>query len=300
MKYTDPALTIEEQLERLRSSHLAIDSEDDVRSILLVTGYFRLNNYMRYFKKEKEFIRNTCIRDIVGLYEFDKFLRISLFDAIADVEVAIKALMNNTLACKYGPHWLTNPTIFKPEFHGNHQSLITDISAYCNNNPEEQFIKRYKLKFDDPCLPPSWMMMEVLSLGTISRLYDAILSTEDRVNISAFLKTHDNILTSWLHCLTYIRNLCAHHAKILDRILTIKPVMPSRKKNRFLDEVEELDVSKIYAVLCCIQYLLKTIKPNADFKDNIINLIRGNPEVKPDILGFTKNWEKEGIWQSLN
>lgn len=297
MKYTDPALTIDEQIEYLRSSHLTIDNEGEIRNILMITGYFRLNNYMKYFKTDKKFTKNIRIADIIALYELDKRLRISLFDAIADIEVAIKALMNNTLACKYGSHWITDPTIFKPEFSGNHQTLVTDITAYCSNNPEEQFIKRYKLNYDEPRLPPSWMIMEVLSLGKISRIYDAILGTEDRVNISLFLKTHDNILTSWLHCLTYIRNLCAHHGKILDRTLTIKPIMPSRKKNRFLNDIDELDVSKIYSVLCCIQYLLRTIKPNGGFKNSIVNLIHGHPDIKPDILGFTKNWDKEQIWQ---
>jgi abortive infection bacteriophage resistance protein len=197
------------------------------------------------------------------------FLRISLFESISDIEVSIKALLNNTLACKYGAHWIFEPRIFKPEFQVHHQALVVDITEYCKNNPEEHFIKRYRMKFDDPDLPPSWMVIEILSLGT----------------------------TSWLHCLTYIRNLCAHQAKVLDRTLTIRPVMPSRKKNRFLNDVEELDVSKIYSVLCCIQFLLQVVNPKSDFKNNIVNLLAANPQVDPTILGFTKNWSKEGIWQ---
>lgn len=298
MKYTEPALTIDEQILLLKSKYLTVNDEDSVKAILASVGYFRLNNYMRYFKKGEKFINETVIEDIVSLYEFDKFLRISLFDAIADIEVAVKALINNTLSCKYGSHWLSNAGIFKDEFYGYHQSLIKEMTEYCKNSPEEQFIKKYKQNFTDPELPPSWMIMEVMSFGKISMIYDGLLKTEDRVNISAFLRTHDNVLTSWLHCLTYIRNLCAHHAKILDRTLTIKPIMPSRKKNRFLNDIEELDVSKIYAVLCSIQYLLLGIKRNSDFKDNILNLISSNPIVKPAFLGFTSNWDREEIWRS--
>lgn len=65
MKYTDAALTIEEQLELLRSYKLAINDEDQVKHFLKVIGYFRLNNYMKHFKDGKQFIANTSIEDIV-------------------------------------------------------------------------------------------------------------------------------------------------------------------------------------------------------------------------------------------
>ncbi|AXY75936.1 Abi family protein [Paraflavitalea soli] len=297
MKYTDPPLNIGEQLALLQHNNLTIDNVDTVRGVLTSVGYFRLNNYMKYFKKDNKFRNGTIIKDIQGLYEFDKVLRINLFDAIADIEVAIKALINNTLACKYGSHWLEIAEIFKPGFSYYHQSLLTEITEYCKNNPDEHFIKKYKQTYSDPVLPPSWMIMEVLSFGKVSMVYDGILNTDDRVSVSAYLKTHDNILSSWLHSFTYVRNLCAHHAKILDRNLTIKPTMPARKKNRFLLDVDELDVSKIYSVLCCIQYLLLTLKSNSGFKENIINLVSGNPVIKADALGFTSNWTQESIWK---
>lgn len=297
MKYTEPPLTITEQLALLQHNNLTINNVDTVKEVLTAVGYFRLNNYMKYFKRDSKFRHGTNIEEIQELYEFDKQLRICLFEAIADIEIAIKALINNTLACKYGSHWIERSGIFKPTFFSYHQALITEIAHYCKNNPEEYFIKKYKQTYSEPELPPSWMIMEVLSFGKVSMIYDGILGTDDRVGIAAYLKMHDNILTSWLHSLTYIRNLCAHHAKILDRNLTIKPTMPARKKNRFLNDLEELDVSKIYSILCCIQYLLITIKPGSGFKETIHHLVSGNPVIKTTALGFTSNWVREEIWQ---
>lgn len=297
MKYTDPALTIEEQLILLKKKNLVVHNEDAVESILLSVGYFRLNMYMKYFRSGNNFRDNTSIETVDALYQFDKALRFYLFKAIADIEVALRALLNNSLACRYGPHWIMNNAIFKEDYHAEHNELIAEVTKYCTNKPEEQFIKQYRKQYTDPGLPPSWMIMEVLSFGKVSRIYEGILLTEDRVKISRPLNTHDNILTSWLHCFTYIRNLCAHHAKILNRVLTIKPIMPSKKSNRFLLDFEELDVSKIYAVLCCIQYLLNTINTSSDFKRNIIQLIDGNHIIDPLSLGFTRNWKEENIWQ---
>ena len=41
----------------------------------------------------------------------------------------------------------------------------------CSN---EDFIKHYYSKYDNPPLPPAWMTLEVLSLGTLSKLYQLL------------------------------------------------------------------------------------------------------------------------------
>ena len=46
---------------------------------------------MKRFKDGKQLAAGTSVEDVLSLYEFDKFLRISLFEAISDIEVAIKA-----------------------------------------------------------------------------------------------------------------------------------------------------------------------------------------------------------------
>ncbi|WP_349293799.1 Abi family protein [Marinobacter sp. M3C] len=40
------------------------------------------------------------------------------------------------------------------------------------------------------------------------------------------------LLQSWLHTLTIVRNICAHHARLWNRELGIKPELP--KKASFL------------------------------------------------------------------
>jgi abortive infection bacteriophage resistance protein len=61
-------------------------------------------------------------------------------------------------------------------------------------------------------------------------------------------------------------------------------------------DFDELDVSKIYTVLCCVQYLLNTINVNSDFKRNIIQLIDSNQFIDLASLGFTTHWREESIW----
>lgn len=41
----------------------------------------------------------------------------------------------------------------------------------CSN---EDFIKHYNSKYDDPPMPPSWMALEVVSFATLSCLFQSL------------------------------------------------------------------------------------------------------------------------------
>jgi abortive infection bacteriophage resistance protein len=73
--------------------------------------------------------------------------------------------------------------------------------------------------------------------------------------------------------------------------------LPSRAKHKFLEEVNEIDMSSLYATLCCIQNLIGKIQPESRFKMNLINLIDNNSDINYQYMGFTGNWRKEKIWQ---
>ena len=38
------------------------------------------------------------------------------------------------------------------------------------------------------------------------------------------------ILSSWLHSISYVRNLCAHHSRLWNHQMTIKPTVPSDRR----------------------------------------------------------------------
>lgn len=75
-----------------------------------------------------------------------------------------------------------------------------------------------------------------------------------------------------------------------------KAYYASKEEESFLNDIDELDVSKVYAILCCIQYLHRIIKPNSSFKETVHRLIAGDPIMPPVALGFTSNWQEEEIW----
>ena len=60
------------------------------------------------------------------------------------------------------------------------------------------------------------MVTEVMSFGSLSRGYKG-LKHEDKRIISDKFELHHRQLTSWLHTLTYIRNVCSHHGRLWNR-----------------------------------------------------------------------------------
>lgn len=48
----------------------------------------------------------------------------------------------------------------------------------------EDFIKHYYNKYDNPPMSPAWMTLEVLSLGTLSRLYQLLKKSPEKKSIA--------------------------------------------------------------------------------------------------------------------
>ena len=110
---------------------------------------------------------------------------------------------------------------------------------------------------------------------------------------------------SWLHCLVYVRNICAHHARLWNRTLSISPQIPLKPLTTWLKTVEiennlkQSGARKInnrtYFLLSMIIFLLNTINPNHSFSRKIKELIKDYPLVDIGAMGFTKNWELEEL-----
>ena len=51
----------------------------------------------------------------------------------------------------------------------------------------EDFIGHYKAKYAKPVNPPAWMTLEVVSFGTLSRLYELLKKNDDKITIAKSL-----------------------------------------------------------------------------------------------------------------
>jgi abortive infection bacteriophage resistance protein len=300
MKFDKKPLSIDDQIALLKTRGLRIPDEKSAKQYLSNISYYRLSAYMLPFQKKDgshEFIGTVSFQDIITLYSFDRALKLIVFDAIERIEIAIRTKIVHTLSMKYGSHWHEDARLFtQKQVYFNLQKCIAD---HCAQKHKETFIEHYLGKYDDPAMPPSWMSLELVTLGQLSLVYNSIKDDSIKKEIASYFGMYPVILQSWAHSITYVRNTCAHHSRLWNRELGVRPIILTVKKplHPWISK-SYTNNARMYYFLCCTYYFLKTINPNGHFKDRLFDLVSKYPEVPIQFMGFPGNWREEKLWQS--
>ena len=293
--YTKSPLTIAEQITLLETRGLIICDKAIAEHYLSFISYYRLSGYAMTFEENVGLPRNhqfkpgTTFEAIISLYNFDRLLRLLVMDAIERIEVAVRTQLCSQMALIHqDSHWYLQPDLFRPDY--DHRKFIQDCLHEFTKS-KELFIKHYRNRYHTPTLPPSWMLMELLSLGTWSRIYQNLKQRHYKKLISDQFKLSPIEFASCLHSLTYLRNLCAHHARLWNRHFTIRPqvfkgVEPYMASN---------DTLAAYAAM--LHVLLEVVSPQSQWSTRLFQLIKSAPHIDEQIMGFKPKWEHEIFWK---
>lgn len=298
MLYNKPVLRVEKQLELLQERGLVVDNEERAKNYLLNISYYRLSAYSLPFQKSEEgnhnFTEGTTFNDILDLYLFDRELRLLVFDLIERLEIALRTQIIYQYSLTHGAWWYEDPALYNKAdfFIRNIKKIDEEISR-----SSEVFIGHYKSKYSSPERPPAWMTIEVISMGLLSKIFRNLKMSGAKKAVAAhFAVPNPYILESWMHSLTYVRNVCAHHSRLWNRTLTLKPKLP-KKLSRPWVKNQDFSPNKLYAFLSCTLYLLKVINPNNRFSRQLKALQEAYPRIDFRNMGFPEGWEQEEFWQ---
>ena len=312
--YPYQALKLHEQIELLVQKGLLISDPAAVKYWLSHNSYLRFKHYSLEFKDYKNnngnYIPETTFEKVRDLYFFDRKLRVSVFEALDNIEISIKTHISNIMSGTYGPHWYLDPQHFissnekykltkkrkhKYKYSGgfNHEKFILKLRRGLNHC-FEPFFKHYKKNYE-PIYPPSWIAMEVLTFGTVSLMFENLIPSAEKKQICEAFDLPKKVLISWLHCFTSIRNRCAHHNKLVYTRFNFAPLMVKSPRREFL-AANNVDHTSLYAILSCIQYMLNICNNDSPFKYDLLRLFQKFPEISFNRLGFTSNWKAEKIW----
>lgn len=232
-----------------------------------------------------------------------------MFNAIEKIEVAARTKIIQTYAeATNNSHWFNDCCLYKhiekTDREGNPTTafdiLMKDIEGETNRSNED-FIKHYTSKYQNPSMPPVWMTLEVLSLGTLSKIYQLLKKSPLKKQIAEqFGLKDDRVLANWLHAISVWRNLCAHHSRVWNRRSIINIQMPTQTTFPFLDKptLDSLRTNKVFTVLCCIKYISNIISPGSNLKQNILSIIGdGGNLLNLQEMGFPKNWKFLDVWK---
>jgi len=159
---------------------------------------------------------------------------------------------------------------------------------------DEHFILSFKSKFSNE-IPPSFITLEILSFGAVSKIYSNLRRNRAKRYIASEFALPDVVFESWLHSLVYIRNLSAHHARLWNRIFSVKPLLPKSISNIWLEN-GEVSNNRLFFFLSIMLYLSNTIEPENTFKQGLDGLFKKYPCIDKTAMGFPVDWQREPLW----
>jgi abortive infection bacteriophage resistance protein len=309
--YNKVPLSFQDQISLLESRGLIIDDEFKAISFLKEISYYRMSAYFIPYQITKDkFEKGTTFDQIIKTYSFDRELRLLVFSCIERIEVAIRTQFIYQMSLHYNDsHWQDNQNHFNPPYYNKIGKLVhpfaefqAKISKAKTARTPETFIKHYIHNYKKPSNPPSWMCFELLTIGELSNIYRGLKNNADKKRIADFFEVHHSVFSSWLHTLTYIRNLCAHHSRLWNRDLAIEPEKLLKPKGNWIPTHFENN-KRVFYFLCVLRYMLLRANQGNSMKQKVENLFNKYPSVPIKFMGIPSDrngdlmdWKKEPLW----
>ena len=204
---------------------------------------------------------------LIALYNFDRGLRLILFDAIEIIEVALRAkIINHLSQAKDSGLWYLDASLFERKDY--YEDFVLDLK-YEFDRSTEPFAKEYIAEhpnWDWESMegnnPDAWMILESATFGTLSKMYKNLKSQlPERAAIANDFGLYSaKELSSWLEAISALRNIIAHHSRLRNRVYLQMPldewlqdfrveVCPGRTHVVTLDETNSAFITTNYRVL---------------------------------------------------
>jgi abortive infection bacteriophage resistance protein len=303
-----PAYPITDQIALLKQRGMIFKDETLSYERLQNISYYRLKGYWWDEQRNRtlHLLRpGTCFEDILERYDFDHQLRLILFSGIAQIEIALRAKMIYHLSLAYGGLWYLDPLIFETSAkmkngvtQTTHLHTLDDLNRDLLRSQEifiREHLRRYPTESAD-----AWIVLEIASLGTLSKLYKSLrLNLPERGLIAGELGvTSPSLFTGWLEAITFIRNIIAHHARLWSRTMLIRPGMQLSNPDKpwFNRPLKKGQQDKPFLVISCMVYLCAHLDKSESMKHQILSLIRDHPGIPIYKYGFFNQWENEPLW----
>lgn len=320
--YAKPHLTLAEQVELLQSRGLQIPNAELAMRWLGAVGYYRLSAYWYPYRillegsanREDRFVTSTSFDQVIELYEFDRRLKLLVLDALERIEIAMRFRVGYTLGRRSAYAHL-EPSALDGNFAtaqsgkgkpSSYEDWLTKVLA-AQDKSREDFVVHFRTKYDGRL--PVWVATEILDFGCLSFLY-AGLKRLDRDEIAHNLGVLDDqgagngkALANWMHVLNYLRNTCAHHARLWNRNMALQVASKHLKaiaSLRHLHTANTTQIARLFGALCVVAFLMDQVSPGHTWTVDMTHLVTESlPLCNRSLseMGFPDNWESLPLWR---
>lgn len=276
-------ITFQDQVAKLESRDIIVKDSAACEAFLQHVNYYRLSGYLYPFLDHKA---DKCITPIPfsrlsDIYTFDAKLRGLITSTIETIEIYCRTQFAYHNAHTYGANGYMHGSSFGIKH--NHSRFLSRINNCITENQNSPVVRHHMNVYGGSF--PIWVIIDYFSLGMLSYFYSDMNNQDKSTLANNMYAVNYQTLSSWLRCLTDLRNRCAHYSRLYNWIFPAVPRMPRGESflpNRLL-----------YSQL----YMLKLMYPypsrwNNDFvKPLAILMKKYGKSIDKKHIGFPYHWK---------
>ena len=264
--------SFDEQVALLAERGLRIRDPEAAKRLLKQVGYYRLSEYLHYWQRDPErgdktFVDGASFETVRGVYAGETMLADVAIAALRRLELVLRTQFAHAFGQIVGPYrLLTADDAFTPPppsatGPSAQEALLRDL-----NRSREPFVDRYRDSSRSDgrggFLPdayermPAWVAVQACSFGTLSRCLEASGRTAVRDTVASRIGTGRAQIASQTRALVYLRNRCAHAARIWNHSVLAAPSLTPKTASRIKRQYRTFENRSVYQTLVLIHILL--------------------------------------------
>ena len=282
-------LTFDEQLDKLIAHGMVISDREKAKDILKKVNYYRFTGYALQFRKDpsgSDYIEGTTFETVYHLYKVDEILRDTFRRYIEKAEVYYRTQIAYGFSiakctdAPYDQHYDENNFYNKKGY----KEVMETFGREQNYYKDSLIVKHHKTKYSSKM--PLWVIVELMSFSNMSKLYSSMYYSE-KDTIASMVGVGKDTLENHLHCLSVLRNKCAHAARMYNT--DFNP--PAKFTTTFLRKHPEIKNNSLFAYTLV---LLKRL-PDEESKKSLIQTVEtvideSRSDIDLKLIGFPENY----------
>lgn len=274
--------TFDEQISILENRGCVISDRNNTKLILQRINYYRLTAFfLPYIKIDGTYKSGTTFDRVYRNYLFDAKLRSLLFPLIEEIELLLRTRIAYYHSHKYGSLGYMDKNCFSKKH--NHDIFLKRINEYISKNTKQPFVCHHINKYNGEF--PLWVAIELFTTHTLSLFYSDMLPEDQKDFAKTVFGAKPKDIISWLHCLTILRNHCAHFSRIYYYSFPFIPKTPKKFSYVLSNEVFDYIV------------VLRFLYPHPEhWQQNFVEPLKQlifeySDSIELSHIGFPNNWE---------
>lgn len=289
-----PPTSVDDQIKHLLAKGLIISDEVEAKQVLTTIDYYRLKGFMLGLRDlsapYKPFLPGVRFEDIAELAETDHRIRLVIFSGVQRLEPMIRTALTTELCADHGSAWYADSTLFKSKVD-HAETLSNWLRGFKKQRRRELYVKHFETKYGYGNYPPSWMMLETVTIGGLSRVYYDLKSSPAKSRIANHFGQVQTVCVSWLHSVSHLRNVVAHRGRIWNGRFSIQPLL-SGVISAYGQGSPIRNNWQVAAQVYVLFRLLKAVDPVVAtfWMDDFKTVMAGLDSASLEINGFEPEW----------